>query len=87
MDFILITFLLAAPLALPLYIPFKESLIASKVPTLLKNAYVIRVHKKGSISVTSIYQPISLTPIPCRLLEKLIKKAVFSCGHFIWPSF
>ena len=58
---------LAAPLALPLFILFEESLIAGKVPSIWKHAFVDPIHKIGSTSVASNCRPSSLTPIPRRL--------------------
>ena len=39
-------------------------------------AYVTPIHKKGSQSTASNYRPISLTSIPCRILERLLKNHI-----------
>ena len=63
----------AEPLAGPLSFVFKQSLILSEVPTDWKIANVSPIHKKGSRTIVSNYRPVSLTSVPCKVLESLIK--------------
>lgn len=63
---------LAVTLTLPLYLIFKNSLSSGEVAQIWKKATVIPVFKKGQKSDPQNYRPISLTCIPCRLLEKLV---------------
>lgn len=59
---------LAAALALPLVIFFKESLNTDNFPSIWKSALAVSKLKDGSKSATSSYRPISLTFDPCRIL-------------------
>lgn len=68
---------LAATLALPLFIMLNESL-NMKAPIDLINMHMLTYGpiftSKGYL--TSNYRPMSLTFSPCRMLKKLIKKAM-----------
>ena len=57
----------------PLYLIFKKSLEEGKVPTAWKDASVTALHKSGDKSLTSNYQPVSLTSVICKMLEHIIK--------------
>nr|XP_047141279.1 uncharacterized protein LOC124816221 [Hydra vulgaris] len=52
---------------------FKKSLKEEKVPELWKLANVTPLFKKGEKSDASNYRPISLTSIPCKVLESIIR--------------
>ena len=57
---------------------FNQSLCESRLPQILKDANITPIHKKGPKSKAENYRPISLTSIPCKLLEELIKDHVIS---------
>jgi hypothetical protein len=51
---------------------FKVSLSTSTLPGEWKLAYVSPLHKKGPADQPNNYRPISLTSIPCKLLEHIV---------------
>ena len=65
-------------LSLPLSMLFNQSLCESRLPQIWKVANITPIHKKGPKSKAENYQPISLTSIPYKLLEELIKDHVIS---------
>ena len=70
---------------MPLFLLFRKSLDSRKIPQAWKNGYVTPVYKKSSRSSASNYRPVSLTSVVCKLLEKIIRKAVMS--HMIENNF
>ena len=60
-------------IAKPLCIVFKLSLSTGEVPRDWKHARVTPIFKKGPKGVPGNYRPVSLTSIPCRILEAIIK--------------
>lgn len=69
---------LANVLAELLAIVFRASLTEGIVPYQWKQANVTPLFKKGSKSNPGNYRPVSLTSIPCKLMEKIIRTSVFS---------
>ena len=63
-------------LSLPLSILFYKSLCESRLPQIWNDANNTPIHKKGLKSKAENYRPISLTSIPCKLLEELIKDQI-----------
>lgn len=63
-------------LAQPLTIIFQSSLREGCLPQCWKEANITAVYKKGSRSDTCNYRPISLTSVCCKIMEKLIRKAM-----------
>ena len=57
----------------PLYMIFQESINTGLVPRDWRHAIVTPIYKKGLKSEPGNYRPVSLTSIPCRLLESIIK--------------
>ena len=55
---------------------FQQSIDTGQIPKDWKEANVTPIHKKGKTNHTANYRPISLTSIPCRLLERLIKNHI-----------
>ena len=51
---------------------FEASLASSKLPQEWKLAHVTPLHKRGSSDQPNNYRPISLTSIPCKLLEHIV---------------
>ena len=60
-------------IAKPLCIVFKLSLSTGEVPRDWKHARVTPIFKKGPKGDPGNYRPVSLTSIPCRILEAIIK--------------
>ena len=67
---------LAAVLAYPLFLVFKESLETGTVPILWKKADVVPIHKTGARAVVENYRPISLTCVACRILERIVFRKI-----------
>ena len=65
-------------IAYPLSIIFNESLQKSKLPEEWKTADVIALHKKGSKIEMGNYRPVSLTSVPCKIMESLIRDHIMS---------
>ena len=65
-------------LAIPLAIIFNKSLTTGIVPVDWKKANVTPIFKKGKKSDPANYRPISLTSIPCKVMEKLLKERIMS---------
>lgn len=51
---------------------FQKSIHNGVLPNQWKTANVTPVHKKGPKDKTSDYRPISLTSIPCKILEHIV---------------
>ena len=65
-------------LAEVLAVIFRTSLNEGKIPYQWKDANVTPLFKKGNKSNPGNYRPVSLTSIPCKLLEKIIRNSIFS---------
>jgi hypothetical protein len=48
-------------------------MLEGKVPREWKSATVVPIHKKGNKREAGKYRPVSLTSIPCKVLESVIK--------------
>ncbi|XP_065654771.1 uncharacterized protein LOC136081386 [Hydra vulgaris] len=66
----------ATSFTLPLTLIFRESLKTSQLPIQFKSANVTPIYKKGDKTVASNYRPISLTSIPCKILESIIRERI-----------
>ena len=73
----LITFVLDYETVNFLEIIFNSSLSTAEIPDDWKMANIPLYIKKGSISGPSNYRPVSLTSIPCKLLEHIIKSSMY----------
>ena len=51
---------------------FQASIDTGKLPSQWKLAYVTPVHKGGNLDSANNYRPISLTSIPCKMMEHII---------------
>ena len=60
----------------PLQLIFSQSLLEGKLPQQWKDANVTPLHKKGPKSEVGNYRPVSLTSIPCKLLETIIRSRI-----------
>ncbi|XP_065650589.1 uncharacterized protein LOC136078725 [Hydra vulgaris] len=66
----------AASFTLPLTLIFGESLKTSQLPIQFKSANVTPIYKKGDKTLASNCRPISLTSIPCKILESIIRERI-----------
>lgn len=55
---------------------FQQSINTGKMPPDWKRANVIAIFKKGSKSEALNYRPVSLTSVPCKLLEHIIFRCI-----------
>jgi hypothetical protein len=62
--------------ATPLCIMFKKSISSGTIPRLWKEANVSPIFKKGSRLDAVNYRPISLTSLPCKLLEGFVRETM-----------
>ena len=65
---------LAVDLAEPLHRIYTASLRTGILPEIWKTAHVTAIYKKGERSNPSNYRPGSLTSVPCKVLEKLVRE-------------
>ena len=61
----------------PLTMIIKKSLQESVLPSIWKQANVTAIYKKGPRTKPQNYRPISLTSVPCKLMERIIR------GHIV----
>ena len=66
----------AKQLSLPLFLIFRSSLDQGKTPDDWKQAIVTPIYKSGKKSDPLIYRPISLTSVPCKVMERLIRDKI-----------
>jgi hypothetical protein len=57
----------------PITLIFRGSLSSSQLPIQFRLANVTPLFKKGDKSVSSNYRPVSLTSIPCKIMESIIR--------------
>ena len=70
--------------AAPLSLIFQKSLNEGKVPKEWKKATVVPIFKKGQKKDPSNYRPVSLTSVPCKMLESIIKEHMMN--HLLMHS-
>ena len=63
-------------MAQPLYLIFRKSLDEGVVPDDWKQANVTPIYKKGKKIDPSNYRPISLTSVPCKVMERIVKNSI-----------
>jgi hypothetical protein len=68
----------AAEIAVPLNIIFNRSMRENVIPNDWKAAVVTPIFKKGTRTDPGNYRPVSLTSVPCKLLESIIKDKINS---------
>ena len=66
----------AQSVAQPLTIIYRKSLEEGILPKDWKMAVVVPIFKKGKKHEASNYRPVSLTSVPCKVLESIIRDAV-----------
>ena len=68
-------------IVIPLQIIFNKSLRQCKYPSILKNAHVTAIFRKGDTSLPSNYRPKSLISCVGKVMERIIHKHV--CNHLM----
>ncbi|XP_065640464.1 uncharacterized protein LOC136073043 [Hydra vulgaris] len=66
----------SSSISYPLYLIFKKSMETGTLPDMWKKANVMPLFKKGSKLKASNYRPVSLTSIPCKVLERIIADCI-----------
>jgi hypothetical protein len=61
-------------IAEPLSLIFQKSFETSELPEEWKTAHVVPIYKKGQKSYKTNYRPVSLTSIPCKIMESIVKE-------------
>ena len=69
---------MASELAPILTIIFQASISSGILPSDWKDAYVTPIFKKGERYMAANYRPVSLTSVPCKLLEHIITSAIMN---------
>ena len=64
---------LSFELSEPLKVIFETSLRYSKLPSIWKLASITAIFKEGNKKYPGNYRPVSLTSVPCKLLESIIR--------------
>ena len=59
-------------LGIHLQIIFNDCIQQKVFPTILKDAHITPIFKKGDVSVLTIYRPISVTPTFAKVFERLL---------------
>ena len=60
----------------PLKLIFEKSLLQGELPKIWKTANVSAIYKAGKKTSVENYRPISVTPICCRIMEKIIRNHI-----------
>ena len=60
----------------PLHLLFQKSLFEKTLPKDWKLANVIPLHKSGNTTEAGNYRPVSLTSVPCKLMESIVMDGV-----------
>ena len=69
---------LADEVAVPLSCIFTKSMTEGIVPGDWKTAHVTPIFKKGQKSSPTNYRPVSLTSVPGKIMEKVVKESLMS---------
>ena len=75
--------------AVPLSIIYSKSMASGEVPEDWRTAYVTPIHKKGPRTNASNYRPVSLTSVPGKIMESMIKDKMLAhlkSNKLIGPS-
>ena len=67
----------AESLAIPYSHLYQLSFSTGTVPKLWKLANITPIFKKGSTLDPANYRPVSLTSVPCKVMEKIIRNTIF----------
>ena len=76
-------------LALPLSIIFNNSYETAILPSLWSQANITPIFKKGDKNIAENYRPISLTSVPCKIMERIVRDELLNylfLNNLINPS-
>ena len=62
----------SALLAYPLTAIMQKSLLTGSFPSYWSESLVVPIYKRGPRSVASNYRAVSLTPVPCKVMERIL---------------
>ena len=68
---------MASKIAPILTIVFQKSINSRTPPSDWLKAHIVTIHKKNDRTIASNYRPISLTSIPCNILEDIISTSIY----------
>ena len=51
---------------------YRASLVSGRLPTQWKTTHVTPIHKRGDAQSPNNYRPISLTSLPCKMMEHIV---------------
>jgi hypothetical protein len=60
----------------PLTLIFRASLVSSQIPIQFRSANITPLFKKGDKTVASNYRPVSLTVVPCKIMEGILREKI-----------
>ena len=60
----------------PLYMLWRKSLDLGITPDLLKQSYIVPMHKGGSHAISANYRPVALTSHIVKVFEKIVRRSV-----------
>ena len=63
-------------LAKPLYLIWRRSLDTGEIPSVLKRANIVPIHKGGSRGEPANYRPVALTSHIIKLFERVLRKHI-----------
>ena len=66
----------AKSLAVPLVKLFRVSVDSGALPAAWKSARITPIYKKGSKNSVKNFRPVSLTSVPCKILESILKEQI-----------
>ena len=68
----------ASSIAQPLGIIYRKSLLTGELPSQWKQASISAIYKKGDKHQPNNYRPVSLTSVPCKVFESIIRTEIIS---------
>lgn len=66
----------ALEVSLPLSLIFRKSFETNTLPDDWRTANVVPIYKKGTRTNRANYRPVSLTSVPCKIMESMIKEGM-----------
>ena len=80
---------LHSDIALPLSLIFNKSFSSGCLPSCWKHSVITPIFKKGDPTMAANYRPISLTSIPCKVMESIVREALLdhlTINNFLSPD-
>ena len=56
---------------------FRHMKSVAFVPEIWKKAFITPIHKKGPSDLVANYKPVSITSVPCKLLERIAVSKIY----------